>query len=83
MCVCEARDILADYLVPNKTLRDTIDRMLESGDSSVDNTGGALQVQGSQHCFSYYQCYSPSFFFKTSIYINCVFRYGICTVSST
>ncbi|XP_010667045.2 E3 ubiquitin ligase PQT3-like isoform X2 [Beta vulgaris subsp. vulgaris] len=45
MCVCEARDILADYLVPNKTLRDTIDRMLESGDSSVDNTGGALQVQ--------------------------------------
>lgn len=45
MCVCGARDILADDLLPNRTLRDTINRILESGNSSADNAGSALQVQ--------------------------------------
>lgn len=45
VCVCGVRDILADDLLPNKTLRDTINRILESGNSSADNTGSALQVQ--------------------------------------
>lgn len=46
MCVCGARDLLADDLVPNKTLRDTINRILESpGNSSVNNAGIPLQTQ--------------------------------------
>ncbi|XP_010673210.2 E3 ubiquitin ligase PQT3-like isoform X1 [Beta vulgaris subsp. vulgaris] len=45
ICVCGARDVLADDLLPNKTLRDTINRILESGNSSADNAGSALQVQ--------------------------------------
>ncbi|MED6149540.1 hypothetical protein PIB30_063508 [Stylosanthes scabra] len=45
MCVCGARNILADDLLPNKTLRDTINRILESGNSSADNAGSILQVQ--------------------------------------
>lgn len=47
ICVCGARDMLADDLLPNKTLRDTINRILESGNSSADNAGSALHVQGS------------------------------------
>ncbi|KAK9716343.1 hypothetical protein RND81_06G227100 [Saponaria officinalis] len=45
MCVCEARNILADDLLPNKTVRDTINRILESGNSSADNVGSAVHVQ--------------------------------------
>uniref|UniRef100_A0A803LTA1 DWNN domain-containing protein n=1 Tax=Chenopodium quinoa TaxID=63459 RepID=A0A803LTA1_CHEQI len=45
ICVCGTRDILADDLLPNKTLRDTINRILESGNSSADNGGSALHVQ--------------------------------------
>uniref|UniRef100_A0A9I9D6V8 DWNN domain-containing protein n=1 Tax=Cucumis melo TaxID=3656 RepID=A0A9I9D6V8_CUCME len=44
-CVCGATNILADDLLPNKTLRDTINRILESGNSSADNAGSAYQVQ--------------------------------------
>ncbi|PPR83974.1 hypothetical protein GOBAR_AA36739 [Gossypium barbadense] len=47
MCVCGATNILADDLLPNKTLRDTINRILESGNSSADNAGSTFQVQGS------------------------------------
>lgn len=50
MCVCGATNILADDLLPNKTLRDTINRILESGNSSADNAGSTFQVQGL--CFS-------------------------------
>ncbi|KAK4745224.1 hypothetical protein SAY87_011536 [Trapa incisa] len=45
MCVCGATNILADDLLPNKTLRDTISRILESGNSSAENAGSAFQVQ--------------------------------------
>ncbi|GMJ00413.1 hypothetical protein like AT5G47430 [Hibiscus trionum] len=45
MCVCGANNILADDLLPNKTLRDTINRILESGNSSADNAGSTFQVQ--------------------------------------
>ncbi|XP_038903839.1 E3 ubiquitin ligase PQT3-like isoform X1 [Benincasa hispida] len=44
-CVCGATNILADDLLPNKTLRDTINRILESGNSSADNAGSTYQVQ--------------------------------------
>uniref|UniRef100_A0A2P2MI11 DWNN domain-containing protein n=1 Tax=Rhizophora mucronata TaxID=61149 RepID=A0A2P2MI11_RHIMU len=44
-CVCGATDILADDLLPNRTLRDTINRILESGNSSADNAGSTFQVQ--------------------------------------
>ncbi|KAK4389513.1 E3 ubiquitin ligase PQT3-like [Sesamum angolense] len=45
MCVCGATSILADDLLPNKTLRDTINRILESNNNSGDNGGSAFQVQ--------------------------------------
>ncbi|KAK4804574.1 hypothetical protein SAY86_004391 [Trapa natans] len=45
MCVCGATNILADDLLPNKTVRDTISRILESGNSSAENAGSAVQVQ--------------------------------------
>lgn len=45
MCVCGATNILADDLLPNKTLRDTINRILESNNSSGENTGSAFQIQ--------------------------------------
>ncbi|XP_027079594.1 E3 ubiquitin ligase PARAQUAT TOLERANCE 3 isoform X1 [Coffea arabica] len=44
MCVCGATNILADDLLPNKTLRDTINRILESNNSSGDNGGSTFQV---------------------------------------
>lgn len=46
VCVCGATDVLADDLLPNKTLRDTINRILESGNSSTENAGSTFQVQG-------------------------------------
>ncbi|XP_016435210.1 E3 ubiquitin ligase PARAQUAT TOLERANCE 3 isoform X2 [Nicotiana tabacum] len=45
MCICGATSILADDLLPNKTLRDTINRILESNNSSAEHGGSALQVQ--------------------------------------
>ncbi|KAH9607123.1 hypothetical protein KSS87_005051 [Heliosperma pusillum] len=45
MCVCGANNILADDLLPNKTVRDTINRIMESGNSSADNVGSAAHVQ--------------------------------------
>ncbi|ONI06527.1 hypothetical protein PRUPE_5G066400 [Prunus persica] len=46
VCVCGATNTLADDLLPNKTLRDTINRILESGgNSSADNAGSTFQVQ--------------------------------------
>ncbi|XP_024640376.1 E3 ubiquitin ligase PQT3-like isoform X2 [Medicago truncatula] len=44
-CVCLATNILADDLLPNKTLRDAIHRILESGNSSTENAGSTYQVQ--------------------------------------
>lgn len=46
MCVCGATNVLADDLLPNKTLRDTINRILESNNSSGENGGSVFQVQG-------------------------------------
>ncbi|XP_004299417.1 PREDICTED: E3 ubiquitin-protein ligase RBBP6-like isoform X2 [Fragaria vesca subsp. vesca] len=45
VCVCGDTNTLADDLLPNKTLRDAINRILESGNSSTDNAGSAFQVQ--------------------------------------
>ncbi|MQL81922.1 hypothetical protein Taro_014371 [Colocasia esculenta] len=45
ICVCGATNILADDLLPNKTLRETINRILESTTSSAENGGSLLQVQ--------------------------------------
>lgn len=50
MCVCGATNILADDLLPNKTLRDTINRILESNNSSAENAGSALHVPGWYIC---------------------------------
>ena len=46
ICVCGVTNILADALSPNKTLRDTINRILETNTSSAENVGSLLQVQG-------------------------------------
>ncbi|KAL2518151.1 DWNN domain [Abeliophyllum distichum] len=45
MCVCGATNILADDLLPNKTVRETIHRILESNNSSGENGGSVFQVQ--------------------------------------
>ncbi|CAA7049334.1 unnamed protein product [Microthlaspi erraticum] len=45
MCVCGATNARADDLLPNKTLRDTINRILESGNSSAENAGSMCQAQ--------------------------------------
>ncbi|XP_058190910.1 E3 ubiquitin ligase PARAQUAT TOLERANCE 3-like isoform X1 [Rhododendron vialii] len=45
ICVCGATNILADDLLPNKTLRDAINRILDSNNSSAENAGSACQVQ--------------------------------------
>lgn len=66
-CVCGATNILADDLLPNKTLRDTINRILESGNSSADNAGSAYQVQGMRlivwvfHLFLDFLCYKMTY----------------------
>ncbi|XP_073132901.1 E3 ubiquitin ligase PARAQUAT TOLERANCE 3-like [Henckelia pumila] len=44
-CICGATNILADDLLPNQTLRDTINRILESNNSSAEDGGPAFQVQ--------------------------------------
>ncbi|PNT69231.1 hypothetical protein BRADI_3g51617v3 [Brachypodium distachyon] len=46
MCVCGATSILADDLLPNKTLRETISRILEAPPtSSTENPGSMVQIQ--------------------------------------
>ncbi|KAK9068024.1 hypothetical protein SSX86_012135 [Deinandra increscens subsp. villosa] len=45
VCICGATNVLADDLLPNKTLRDTINRILESNNSSAENGGSAYHVQ--------------------------------------
>ncbi|PNT67406.1 hypothetical protein BRADI_3g27136v3 [Brachypodium distachyon] len=46
MCVCGATSILADDLLPNKTLRETISRILEAPPtSSTGNAGSMAQLQ--------------------------------------
>ncbi|CAN0842367.1 E3 ubiquitin ligase PQT3-like [Linum grandiflorum] len=56
-CVCGATSVLADDLLPNKTLRDTINRILESGNSSADNAGSTFQVQDMESA----RCPQPKF----------------------
>lgn len=46
MCVCGDTNVLADDILPNKTLRDAINRIMESGNSSAENAGSMCQVQG-------------------------------------
>jgi hypothetical protein len=55
-CVCGVSNVLADDLLPNKTLRDTINRILESGNSSAENVGSAFQVQGLCMCLFCISC---------------------------
>ncbi|KAJ0982537.1 hypothetical protein J5N97_010792 [Dioscorea zingiberensis] len=43
MCACGATNILADNLLPNKTIRETINRMLESASSSSSNSKTVAQ----------------------------------------
>eukprot|EP00268_Persea_americana_P014715 TRINITY_DN165_c0_g2_i1.p1 TRINITY_DN165_c0_g2~~TRINITY_DN165_c0_g2_i1.p1 ORF type:complete len:823 (-),score=189.05 TRINITY_DN165_c0_g2_i1:283-2751(-) len=45
LCVCGAKNILADDLLPNRTVRETINRILESTTSSAENAGSLVQVQ--------------------------------------
>ncbi|KAI3862352.1 hypothetical protein MKX03_014370 [Papaver bracteatum] len=45
MCVCGARGILVDDLIPNKTIRDTIDRYIESGNTSSGNTKSSITAE--------------------------------------
>ncbi|KAJ6701037.1 RETINOBLASTOMA-BINDING PROTEIN 6 [Salix koriyanagi] len=51
-CVCGVLNVLADDLLPNKTLRDTINHILESGNSSAENAGSVFPVEdmGSARC---------------------------------
>ncbi|KAJ7559861.1 hypothetical protein O6H91_04G103900 [Diphasiastrum complanatum] len=46
-CICGATNILADDLLPNKTLREAIDRLLESTTmtTSAENAGSKVQIQ--------------------------------------
>jgi hypothetical protein len=49
MCMWE-KNILADDLLPNKTLRHTINRILEGGNSSSETAGSTFVIRGS--CFT-------------------------------
>ncbi|XP_074567368.1 E3 ubiquitin ligase PARAQUAT TOLERANCE 3-like [Curcuma longa] len=51
MCICGATNILADDLLPNKTLRETINRILESTTSSTENAGSLVNVQDMESAF--------------------------------
>lgn len=58
MCVCGFTNIFADDLLPNKTLRETIRRIMESSTtSSAENAGSFVHVQGIMNC-SVYMHYS-------------------------
>nr|XP_017223541.1 PREDICTED: uncharacterized protein LOC108200001 isoform X2 [Daucus carota subsp. sativus] len=45
MCVCGAQHVLADDLLPNNTVRETINRILEANNSGGDNKGSAFHIQ--------------------------------------
>lgn len=62
MCVCGATNILADDLLPNKTLRETINRIMEATTSSTENVGSLIQVQGIN------QCSQTVFYIETFVY---------------
>ncbi|XP_062177094.1 E3 ubiquitin ligase PQT3-like isoform X3 [Alnus glutinosa] len=51
-CVCGKKNVLADDLLPNKTLRHTINRILEGGNSSSETAGSTFAVRDmeSDHC---------------------------------
>ena len=55
MCVCGAQHVLADDMLPNNTVRDTINRILVANNSGGDNKGSAFQIQGLQS-FLHLQC---------------------------
>ena len=75
MCVCGATNILADDLLPNKTLRDTINRILESNNSSAENAGSAFQVQGLYIIDAYHAlCYNH--------YLSQYFSYSLSDMES-
>ncbi|KAI3915654.1 hypothetical protein MKX01_015479 [Papaver californicum] len=45
MCICGATEILVDDLIPNKTIRDTINRYIESGNISSGNTKSTITTE--------------------------------------
>ncbi|RZC88401.1 hypothetical protein C5167_016196 [Papaver somniferum] len=45
MCICGVKNIPVDDLIPNKTLRDTINSYLKSSDSSEGNTKSTLTTE--------------------------------------
>ncbi|XP_038987742.1 E3 ubiquitin ligase PQT3-like [Phoenix dactylifera] len=45
VCVCGATGILADDLLPNRTLRETISRIMESTTNSTENAGNLVHGQ--------------------------------------
>lgn len=69
MCICGATNILADDLLPNKTLRDTINRIMESNNNSGENGGSAFQAQGLcpvDSCSDFTHAL-PSFWFRRGV----------------
>ncbi|CAI9772480.1 unnamed protein product [Fraxinus pennsylvanica] len=60
ICVCGASNILADDLLPNKTVRDTINRILESNNSSAENGWNNVQVQDMESRNPHRQGLSPT-----------------------
>lgn len=46
MCFCGATDILADDLLPNKTFREAISRIMESATTSTEYARRLGQVPG-------------------------------------
>lgn len=80
MCVCGVTDVLADDLLPNKTLRDTINRILESGNSSAENAGSMYQVQGISFPHSYFFILFCSMICKLMPIKS---RSGVCTLSTS
>ncbi|XP_074590440.1 LOW QUALITY PROTEIN: E3 ubiquitin ligase PQT3-like [Curcuma longa] len=48
MCFCGATDILADDLLPNKTFREAISRIMESATTSTENARSLGQVPGTE-----------------------------------
>ncbi|CAA2933537.1 zinc finger CCCH domain-containing 18-like isoform X1 [Olea europaea subsp. europaea] len=60
MCICGATNILVDDLLPNKTVRDTINRILESNNSSAENGWNNFQVQDMESRKPHRQGLSPT-----------------------
>ncbi|KAL2547443.1 DWNN domain [Forsythia ovata] len=60
ICICGATNILADDLLPNKTVRDTINRILESNNGSAENGGSNFQVQDMESRNPHHQGLSPT-----------------------